>query len=248
MLKLNEVLSLIIENKTFAIDHENRVIITEQQLGEMIANDYESAIKCIKDGTLEEALVQGGGELYYVYQDLKGKYLDPYVLVFHLQYLLAPRLPFIYRDLFYRTIDKVGAAINKRVANRTQILEAMKSHLFSTYLSLRKFNEKFPNVVEGVTLAENYANVDENIAYDLLSAFLSLRDYYKFNGKKFYNIESLYAYLIKKQKLKKFAKTIESDSLFFAWLYYLGKIDQIAAWKKKVNDIFVLQISFSSSL
>ena len=237
MLKLREVLNLVIENKTFAIDPDNRVVITQQQLGEMIANDYESAINCIKDGTFEEALVSASGDLYYSYLDLKGKYSDPYVLVFHLQYLLAPRLPFIYRDLSYRTIDKVGVAIYRRVANRTQILEAMKSHLFSSYLALRNFNEKFSDVINGVIFAENYASVDENIAYDLLSIYLSLRNYYKFNNKKFYSVEQLYTYLMKKQKLKKFSKTIDSDSVFFAWLYYLGKAEEIAVWKKKVKEI-----------
>ena len=237
MLKLREVLNLIRENGTFAIDPENKVVLTEQQLGEMIANDYDEAVACIKDGALEEALAATNGDAYFTFLDLKGKHSNPYELVFHLQYALAPRLPFIYRDLSYRTVDKLGVAIYRRVANRTQILEAMKLHLFSSYLSNRNFSEKFASLVSGVIFAENYANVDENIAYDLLSAHLSLRDYYKYNGKKFYSIEALYLYLTKHGKLKKFSKTIESDSVFFAWLYFLGKAEEIAVWKKKVNDI-----------
>lgn len=236
MLKLREVLNLIIENKAFTIDPENRVVLTQQQLGEMIANDYDEAVVCLKEGLLEEAFVAASGDIYCLYLDVKGKYQNPEEIIFHLQYALAPRLPFIYRDLSYRTIDKLGIAIYKRVANRTQILEAMKSHLISAYIANRNFSEKFANLVAGVIFAENYANVDENIAYDLLSAYLSLRDYYKYNKKKFYSVEALYLYLTKKGKLNKFAKTIDSDSVFFAWLYFLGKAEDIAAWKKKVID------------
>ena len=81
------------------------------------------------------------------------------------------------------------------------------------------------------------AHVDENIAYDLLSAHLSLRDYYKYGGRKFYTIESLFLFLTKKGKLNKFAKNIDSDSVFFAWLYFLGKAEEVAQWKKKVDEI-----------
>ena len=237
MLKLREVLKLITEYKAFAIDPENKVVLTKQQLGEMIANDYDEAVACLKDGALDEALVSASGDFYYTYVDLKGKYQDPYELIFQVQYELAPRLPFIYRDLSYRTVDKLGKSISRRVANRTQVLEAMKLHLFSSYLAKRNFNEKFGNLVSGVIFAENYAYIDENIAYDLLSAHLSLRDYYKFNGKKFYTIESLYLYLTKKGLLKKFAKNIDSDSVFFAWIYFLGKAEDVALWKKKIAEI-----------
>jgi hypothetical protein len=237
MLKLRDVLKLITEYKAFAIDPENKVVLTKQQLGEMIANDYDEAVACLKDGTLDEALAAASEDFYCIFVDLKGKYHDPYELIFQLQYELAPRLPFIYRDLSYRTIDKVGKAIYKRSANRTQILEAMKLHLFSSYLQKRNFSEKFGDMISGVIFAENYAHVDENIAYDLLSAHLSLRDYYKFGGRKFYTIESLFLFLTKKGKLNKFAKNIDSDSGFFAWLYFLGKAEEVAQWKKKVDEI-----------
>ena len=106
MLKLRDVLKLITEYKAFAIDPENKVVLTKQQLGEMIANDYDEAVACLKDGTLDEALSAASEEFYYTFVDLKGKYSDPYELIFQLQYELAPRLPFIYRDLSYRTVDK----------------------------------------------------------------------------------------------------------------------------------------------
>jgi len=237
MLQLKEVLNLIIEHKTFAIDPENKVVLTKQQLGEMIASDFDEAVNCIKDGSLENAIMAASGDLYYSYLDLKGKYSEPYELLFHLQYVLAPKLPFNYRDLSYRTIDQIGNSIYRRRANRSQVLEAMRLHLFSNYLLLRNFNEKFSNLVTGVIFVENYVSIDENIAYDLLSAYLSLRDYYKYNNKKFYSVESFYAYLIKKQQLNKFSKTMESDSVFFAWLFFLGKVDEVVNWKKTINEL-----------
>ena len=113
----------------------------------------------------------------------------------------------------------------------------MRLHLFSNYLILRNFNEKFSNLVSGVIFAENYVSVDENIAYDLLSAYLSLRDYYRFNNKKFYTVESFYTYLIKKQQLTRFSNSMQSDSVFFAWLFFHGKVDAITTWRKTINEL-----------
>ncbi len=235
--KLKEVLHLIEKNKTFAIDPENKIVLTKQQLGEMISADYEVAVKYVQNGKLESALRATESDAYDAYLDCASKYSDPNVLLFHFQYALAPRLPFSYREEIYKTIDKVGFAMYKRQANRERIVEAMKNHLFSDYLATKNFNENFSNLVSGVQFAENYVTVDENIAYDLLSAYLQVRDWYKYDGKKFYDVHSLYAYLANHRLLNKFSKTMESDSLFFAWLFYLGNFDLVLAWKKKVNEI-----------
>lgn len=237
MLKLKEVLALIEEKKTFAIDPENKVVLTKQQLGEMIGINFEESIECLKDGSIERALKAVNGEPYYAFLDIVGKYDDPYVVIFHLQYELAPRLSFNYRDVTYRTIDQLGNAIYNRKANRKIIVEAMKKHLFSEYLALRNFEEKFSYMVEGVAFAEEYVTVDENIAYDLLSQHLSLRKWYKFKGRKFYSVPALYEFLSKKHLFNKFSKTMEQDTLFFAWLFYLGNYELVVKWKKRVDEI-----------
>lgn len=237
MKKLNEVLKELKEIGHYIIDTENKIVITREQLGEMISSDYDEAIECLDNDLFLEAFMVADKPMLTVLQDLQARFDQSERILFHLQYELAPNLQFSYRDVIYRDVASLGNAILEDKAEKAVIMEAMRYKMISFYARYKKLDEARVDIVNRLDFAENYMEKDPEIAYLLVGHLLTDRVYYIYNGRKFKSIITLYSYLSDKKKMMAFSKTMEDDVRFKAWLFYLGFADTYDKWKQRIKEI-----------
>jgi hypothetical protein len=237
MLTLHEVLHLLREKKSYEIDLKELVVLTKEQLGEMISADFNQSIACLDDGSLELTFQEVDKEVADAIQQMRKQLFAPVTIIFHLQYLLNPKLQFSYKDNVYRDIVSMGEKILDGKVDKQEIIEAMESHLVSHYLAVKEMQKEDPKRVEGVLYSENYLSKDKEVAYMLLGYYLSGRKFYRFQGRKFLSVGTLYDYLMAKQCFNRFAKDIDTNMLFKAWLYYLGYDKIVEKWNELVVDL-----------
>lgn len=237
MLTLKEVLTTLKEKKGYEVNLKGLVVLTREQIGEMISADFNQALVCYEEGILESAFEQADGEVFDAIANLKKQLLAPVDIIFHLQYILNPKLQFSYKENVYRDIVTLGEKILNSKADKTEILEAMASGLVSHYLKVKEMEKEDLKMVEGVKYCEAYLSKDREIAYTLLGYYLSGRKYYRYNGRKFLTVPPLYDYLMAAQCFGRFSKDIDTNVLFKAWLYYLGYDKIVEKWNELVVDL-----------
>jgi hypothetical protein len=243
MKKLHDVLQQLKETGHYLIDTENKQVLTREQIGEMISNDYIEAVECLEDNSFMETFQVADQPMADLLQTLESKYEKPEQILFYLQYELSPNLPFSYREIVYRDVQSMGNAILTDKAEKETILEAMKLKMFSFYARYKELDAAKEKIVEQIDFAENYIIKHQDIAYYLLGYILADRNYYKYGRRKFKSLVVFYSYLVEKKKLLSFSKRIDDDLLFMAWLYYLGHAEIIEKWKEEVNRVTELEFS-----
>jgi len=237
MKKLNEVLKELADIGHYIIDTENKLVITREQLGEMISNDYNEAIACLDSDLFLEAFSKADKPMLAVLQDLQARYDQSERILFHLQYELNSNLQFSYRDIIYRDVKSMGEAILNDKAEKAVIMEAMRYKMISFYARFKHLDEARIDIINRLDFAENYMEKDPEIAYLLVGHLLTDKAYYQYNGKKFKSIITLYSYLKESKKFMAFSKTMENDVHFKAWLFYLGFADTYDKWQERVETI-----------
>lgn len=237
MLTLKEVLLTLREKQSYELNLKELVVLTKEQLGEMISADFEQALACLEDGALEAAFQAADPVTAAALADLKKQFLSPVDIIFHLQYILNPKLQFSYKDNVYRDIVTLGEKILNGKAEKEDIMNAMASGLVSHYLLVKGVDKEEQDIVDGVRYCEEYLKKDKEIAYMLLGYYLSGRKYYRYHGRKFLTITTFYDYLMAKQVFNRFAKEISGNVLFLTWLYYLGHEAIVEKWNELVTDL-----------
>lgn len=237
MKTIREVLFELKEHGSYVINKEENIVITREQIGEMITSNYEEAAKCLEENIFMEAFVAADPQMVETLHTLEGKYESSEQILFHLQYQLNPALTFSYKDLIYRDVATLGEGILAGKAEKAVVLEAMGKKLFSYYAKFKNFDAVRSDIIERIEFAENYITKNPEIAYHLLGYYLSERKYYKYEGHKFLSIVAFYTYLSNKKKLVKFSATMTEDYLFIAWLFCLGNCETYEKWLAEIARI-----------
>ena len=237
MLTLKEVLIELKEKKSYELNLKELIVLTKEQIGEMISADFDQALACLEDGTMEAAFEAADSEVAAALYQLKKDVGSPLNVVFHLQYILNPKLQFSYKDNVYRDIVTLGEKILNGKAEKEDIIEAMSSHLVSHYLKVKGLDKEDEARVNGVIYCENYLGYDKEVAYMLLGYYLCGRKFYRYQGRKFLTVATLYDYLMAKHTFGRFSKGIGENILFKAWLYYLGHNTIVEKWNDLVIEL-----------
>ena len=156
MLTLKEVLITLRDKKNYEVNLKGLVVLTREQIGEMMSADFNQAIGCLEEGIIESAFAQADTEVASSIAGLKRQLVAPVDIIFHLQYILNPKLQFSYKDNVYRDVVTMGEKILNDRTDKEDILEAMASGLVSHYLSVKEMEKEDPKMVEGVKYCENY--------------------------------------------------------------------------------------------
>lgn len=237
MLTLKEVLLQLKEKRSYELNLKELIVLTKEQIGEMISADFTQALVCLEEGIMDAAFEAADPEMAATLYNLKKQILVPNNLIFHLQYILNPKLQFSYKDNVYRDIVTLGEKILNGKAEKEDMIEAMQNRLVSHYLIVKGFDKEDEVRLAGVKYCESYLEKDKEVAYVLLGYYLSGRKYYRFQGRKFLTVTTLYDYLMAKQVFGRFAKGISENMLFKAWLYYLGFDKVVEQWNQLLIEL-----------
>lgn len=240
MLKIRTILKEFENGKIGIFPLENKVN-TYGQLGEAILGDFEEAVECLKEKLFSSTFQQINRDIYNLclqYEDFD----NPYVAVFELQYLFNQTLFFTYKELIYKELKFFGKSILfSKEENKSLILETIERGILSTYLKLKKIDEVYIDLYQGILKVENLYKEKSEIAYYLAGYYLSGITYFKFGNKKFYSVDHLYSYLMSKGKMKKFSEFMVNNDRFFAWLYLLKKDNEYTMWMNLVNKLSIVE-------
>lgn len=237
MLTLKNVLTTLKEKKSYELNLTGLVVLTREQIGEMLSANYAQALECLEEGLILEAFEAADEPVAAEVRRLQNELERPEEVVFHLQYILNPKLQFSYKDIVYRDIVSLGNKILNDKADKEVLIDAMKSHLLTRYLVLKGFKEEDEERVKGVFFAETYLETHVDIAYLLLGYYLSGRKYYRYKRRKFLTVENLYDYIMAKQSFSNFSKGMGENYLFQAWLFYIGYKDAVEKWQHLVVEL-----------
>ena len=240
MWSLKEILEKLETQRSYVIDPNAKIILTQEQLGEALSSNFEDAMEVLADGSLLRALQAVDESMADKLINYQRDFLSPEVLLFCLQYDLNPNLPFSYRDIAHREIRTLGEAILSGKAEKELWVQSMRHQLMSFYVKLKKIDVSSPEIYEGVLFTERYLDTNADVAYVTLGYYLSERKFYRFQNRRFLSVTDFYRYLAHRKLFKAFARTMEQDLLFFGWLYYLGNVDTVERWLKTVGEIDAL--------
>lgn len=235
--KLYDVLAKLTEAKKYSIDVEENVVLTKEQLGEMISSDYSVSVEALENGKLLKAFEAADKQVANLIKDYKKQGLKEEVIIFNLQYVLNPDLPFSYKEAIYRSVEKLGEAIWESKEINEEVKEAISLGLVSKYIKYKKLDAAKEDLLKQVKYAEDYFKTNEEVSYYLTGLYLYNKPSYKYGGRHFKDFGVFYNYLMKQRKMIDFAEKFEEDGRFVSWIYYLGKGDVIVAWKKEMQRI-----------
>ena len=233
---LDEVLRKLEQTKQYSFDPKNKIVLTKEQVGEIVATNFDDAVDFYDSNQLLETFEKYDIPLSKKIRGYQKAKLSALEAVFRIQYDLNPNLLFSYKDLVFKDIAQFGNAILNKEVPEELVLEVLYSRLTSYYLEVKKINVVDEKMYEYTRLAEDYLKVDKMRAYYLLGYTLSQRKYYTYNRTKFDSVIDLYTYLSKYKKLTMFADLVDKDPMFFGWLYYQGYKNMIEAWQKDIAE------------
>lgn len=233
---LDEVLRKLEQTKQYSFDPKNKIVLTKEQVGEIVATNFEDAIDFYESNQILETFEKFDIPLSKKIRGYQRAKLSATEAVFRIQYDLNPNLLFSYKDLVYKDIAQFGNAILDKTVEEALVLEVLYSRLASYYLETKKINVVDEKMYEYTKLAEDYLKTDKMRAYFLLGYTLSQRKYYIYNKIKFDAVIDLYTYLSKYKKLAVFSDLVENDPMFFGWLFYQGYKTIVEQWQKDVAE------------
>jgi hypothetical protein len=233
---LEKVLAKLEQTKQYSFDPKNKIVITKEQVGEIVATNFDDAVDFYESNQLLETFEKFDLPLAKKIRSYQKAKLTSIEAVFKIQYDLNPNLLFSYKDLVFKDLAQFGNAILDNQVDQELVLEVISSKLISHYLDVKKINLIDEKMYESVLLAQDYVKVDRMRAYFLMGYAISQRRYYLYNKNKFDAVIDLYSYLSKYKKLVSFADIMESDPVFFSWLYNQGYKNIVEAWQKSVKE------------
>lgn len=231
---LDEVLRKLEQTKQYSFDPKNKIVLTKEQVGEIVATNFDDAIDFYQSNQLLETFEKFDVAISKRIRGYQKAKLTPTEAVFRVQYDLNPNLLFSYKDLVYKDLAQFGNAILNQEIETNILEEVLTYKLASYYLEVKKINLVDEKMYEYTKLAEDYLKVDKLRACYLLGYALSQTKSYVFNKNKFDSVIELYTYLSKYKKLQAFSDLVEQDPRFFAWLYYQGYKTLVEQWQKEV--------------
>lgn len=233
---LDEVLRKLEQTKQYSHDPKNKIVLTKEQVGEIIATNFDNAIDAYESNQMLETFEKFDIPLSKKIRSYQKAKLTPIEAVFRVQYDMNPNLLFSYKDIVFKDIAQFGNAILDKDVDEALVYEILYSKLVSYYLEVKKINVVDEKIYEFTKLAEDYLKVDKFRAYYLLGYTLSQRKHYTFNKIKFDSVIDLYTYLSKYKKLQAFSDLINNDPVFFGWLYYQGYKTIVEQWQKDIAE------------
>lgn len=233
---LEKVLAKLEQTKKYSFDPKNKIVITKEQVGEIVATNFDDAIDFYESNQLLETFEKFDIPLAKKIRSYQKAKLTSIEAVFKIQYDLNPNLLFSYKDLVFKDLAQFGNQILDGEVDKESVLEVINSKLITHYLEVKKINLIDEKMYEYASLAEAYYKVDQMRAYYLMGYAISQRKYYMYNKNNFDSVIDLYSYLSKYKKLVVFADFIESDPKFFGWLYYQGYKNIVEKWQKEIKE------------
>jgi hypothetical protein len=233
---LEKVLAKLEQTKQYSFDPKNKIVITKEQVGEIVATNFDDAIDFYESNQLLETFEKFDIPLSKKIRSYQKAKLTSIEAVFRIQYDLNPNLLFSYKDLVFKDLAQFGNAILDNAIEQELVFEVINSKLVSHYLDVKKINLVDEKMYEYVKLAEDYFKVDKIRAYYLMGFAISQRKYYLYNKNKFDSVIDLYTYLSKYKKLVAFSEIMENDALFFSWLFYQGYKNIVEKWQKDIKE------------